>query len=191
MNEQEVKVLHTVMVKWALPVSEGRWWQQSPFYLPLNREHTHSSGEWVVSPQPSLSMKAVFQSLETALPQRESSSLILRLTSHWRWCNSMKVINHLPKLRPHLSCSLWAPKLLLRASDGCMVRGCSSLLRQVQPTLTFPLLSLASYSHRTYSPDKIIQFLIVCVCGWWLTRFRRKNRGCSDKVRLHTTAAGN
>ncbi len=111
-------------------------------------------------------MKAVFQSLETALPQRESSSLILRLTLHWRWCNSMKVINHLPKLRPHLSRSLWAPKLLLRASDGCLVRGCSSPLRQVKPALTFTLLSLASYSHRTHSPDNIIQFLImyVCVC---------------------------
>jgi len=77
---------------------------------------------------------------------RESSSLILGLTSHWRRCNSAKVINHLPKLRPHISSSLWAPKLLLRASDGCLVSGCSSPLGQVKPALTFPLLSLSPTS---------------------------------------------
>ncbi len=142
------------------------------------RTHTHSSGEWVVRPQPSLSVKAVLQSLETALPQRESSSLILKLTSHWRWCNSMKVINHLPKLRPHLSHSLWAPKLLLRASDECLVRGCSSPLGQgeacinISTALSRLLLSqdtLPWQYHLISDNVCVCMCVCVCVCVWLVT----------------------
>jgi len=53
-------------------------------------------------------------------------------------------------------------------------------------------LSLAYFSHRTHSPDNIIQFLIMCVCvAGDSLGLAEKNRGCSDKVRMHTTAAGN
>lgn len=159
--------LQTETVKWALPVSEGKW-----FYLQLTSDHTHLS--WGVSCESSAisfydSRVSITGNGSTS--ERASSSLILRLTSRWRWCNSMKVINHLPELRPHLSFSLWAPKLLLRGSDGCSARSCGSLLGQVKPALQFPPLArslsflLLSQDTFPWQYHSISYNVCACVCA--------------------------
>lgn len=165
-DELQIKTL-----KWALPVSEGKL-----FHLQLTLDHTHL--RWGVSCESSAisfydSRVSITGNGSTS--ERASSSLILRLTSLWRCCNSMKVINHLPELRPHLSFSLWAPKLLLRGSDGCWVRSGGSLLGQVKPALQFPLLArslsflLLSQDTFPWQYHSISYNICVCVCVWLVT----------------------